>query len=134
MRVPVLLGQVTLPGKATSVPRARHYVRDLLAATGHTWADDALLLVGELVANAVRHSRSNRPGGRVTVSVAVREGALHVDVADAGSADRRPRLRTRVSADSGGGRGLRLVRRLASAWGWREIPAGRVVWFRPARG
>ncbi|GHH70004.1 hypothetical protein GCM10017673_21200 [Streptosporangium violaceochromogenes] len=134
MRVPSLLGQVTLPGKATSASRARHYVRDLLAVTGHTWADDALLLVSELVTNSVRHSRSNRPGGQVTVSVAVREGTLHVDVADAGSADRGPRLRPEMSADSVGGRGLWLVQRLASAWGWREVPAGRVVWFRLAKG
>ncbi|GAA3111575.1 ATP-binding protein [Streptosporangium carneum] len=128
-----MLGQVALPGEVASVPVARRYVRDLLEAVGHARNDDALLLVTELVTNAVRHSHSGRPGGRVTVSVATHHGTLHIDVADAGSADHQPRLCSEVDADSGGGRGLWLVQEIASAWGWQEIPAGRVVWFQLAR-
>ncbi|MEV7010517.1 ATP-binding protein [Streptosporangium sp. NPDC051022] len=124
-----MLGQVALPGEVSSVPVARRYVRDLLDSVGHTRNDDALLLVTELVTNAVRHSRSGRPDGRVTVSVATHNGTIHIDVADAGSADHHPRLCSQVSADSSGGRGLWLVQEIASAWGWHEIPAGRVVWF-----
>lgn len=124
-----LLGQVVLPGEVASVPRVRHYVRDLLAAAGHAHHDDALLLVTELVTNAVRHSRSGRPGGRVTVAVADCDGMLHITVIDAGSADRRPRLRVEPDGAGGGGRGLWLVQELSAAWGWQEIPAGRAVWF-----
>ncbi|MER7134385.1 ATP-binding protein [Streptosporangium saharense] len=127
-----MLGQVALPGEVSSVPVARRHVRELLDSVGHTDTDDALLLVTELVANAVRHSHSGRPGGRVTVSVATHDGTIHIDVTDDGSTDHRPRLRSEVDADSGGGRGLWLVQEIASAWGWHEVPAGRVVWFRLA--
>ncbi|WP_449066475.1 ATP-binding protein, partial [Planomonospora algeriensis] len=54
---------------------------------------------------------------------------LHIDVIDAGSADSLPRIRTDVCVESCGGRGLRLVRELATTWGWYGVPAGRVVWF-----
>ncbi|MFJ2031694.1 ATP-binding protein [Streptosporangium sp. NPDC087985] len=128
-----LLGQVCLPAQVASVPMARQYVRDLLRVAAHAQADDALLLVSELVTNAVRHSDSGRvPGGRVTVAVANHNGTLHIDVIDAGSAGYVPRLCAEVSLDSGGGRGLWLVQELASAWGWHETPAGRVVWFQLA--
>ncbi|MFF4992544.1 ATP-binding protein [Streptosporangium saharense] len=125
-----MLGQVVLPGEVSSIPLARRHVRNLLVSVGHTDNDDALLLVTELVTNAVRHSRSGRPGEQVTVSVAIHDGTIHVDVTDAGSADRQPRLRSGMSTDSGGGRGLWLLQEIASTWGWHEIPAGRVVWFR----
>ncbi|MEU0517128.1 ATP-binding protein [Streptosporangium sp. NPDC006007] len=130
-----LLGQVDLPAKVASVPQARRYVRHLLEGIGHPQADDALLLVTELVTNSVRHSDSGRvPGGRVSVSIATHDGTLHIDVLDAGSKGHEPRLRPGVNAGSGGGRGLWLVHELSSAWGWYETPAGRVVWFQLAGG
>jgi anti-sigma regulatory factor (Ser/Thr protein kinase) len=133
MSAPRLLGQTDLPGELAAVPRARRYVRDLLDVTGHTRTDDALLLVTELVANSVRHSDSGRvPGGRVSVAVINWDGTLHIDVIDAGSTDSLPRIRTDACAESCGGRGLRLVRELATTWGWYGIPAGRVVWFQLA--
>ncbi|WP_433243557.1 ATP-binding protein [Streptosporangium sp. CA-135522] len=129
-----LLGHVVLPGDVASVPQARLYVRDLLGPIGDGYVDDALLLVTELVTNAVRHSDSGRrPDGQVTVTVTNRAGTLQVDVIDQGSASRTPRIRPDVDARSGGGRGLWLVRELASAWGWHDDPAGRVVWFRMAK-
>ncbi|GIH71279.1 ATP-binding protein [Sphaerimonospora thailandensis] len=129
-----LLGQVELPGETASVPRARRYLRVLLAATGHPRVDDALLLTTELVANAVRHSDSARPGGQVTLAAALRDGTLHLDVIDAGSSVHKPQICTDSDIDqpSDGGRGLWLVRQLATAWGWHDIPAGRVVWFQLA--
>ncbi|MEV4377783.1 ATP-binding protein [Streptosporangium sp. NPDC049644] len=124
------LGQVELPAEVTSVPKARRYVRELLEGSAHAQTDDALLLVSELVTNAVCHSDSGRvPGGRVIVAVARHNGTLHCDVIDAGSARHTPWLRTEVDFDSGGGRGLWLVQKLATAWGWNEITTGRVVWF-----
>ncbi|MFC4060605.1 ATP-binding protein [Planomonospora corallina] len=133
MNGPRLLGQTGLPGELAAVPRARRYVRDLLDPLGHTRTDDALLLVTELVANSVRHSDSGRvPGGRVNLAVITWAGTLHVDVIDAGSDESAPRLRTDACAESCGGRGLRLVHELATAWGWYGVPAGRVVWFQLA--
>ncbi|MEU4539614.1 ATP-binding protein [Streptosporangium sp. NPDC023825] len=130
MRALGLLGQVEVPAQVAAVPRARRYVRDLLKGTDHPHIDDALLLVTELVTNAIRHSDSGRcPDGRVIVAVANHLGTLHIDVVDAGSTGQRPRLCAGVGPDSGGGRGLWLVQELSSAWGWYETLAGRVVWF-----
>ncbi|MFG1753780.1 ATP-binding protein [Streptosporangium sandarakinum] len=130
MRVLGLLGQVELPAEVAAVPRMRRYVRDLLDDTEHPHTDDALLLVTELVTNSVRHSDSGRvPGGRVIVAVANHAGTLHIDVIDAGSEGCRPALRPDIDGDSSGGRGLWLVQELATAWGWYETAAGRVVWF-----
>lgn len=127
------LGHVALPGDAASVPQARRYVRGLLEPTDHPRTDDALLLVTELVSNAVRHSDSGRrPGGKITVIVVHRARSILVNVIDDGSAGSIPRVRRDVDADSGGGRGLWLVRELATAWGWHDSPAGRVVWFQMA--
>lgn len=129
-----LLGRIDLPGEAASVREARQYLRVLLAGTGHPRTDDAVLLVSELVANAVRHSDSRLPSGQVTVAVARRSGTLHVDVVDAGSATSAPGVQTGTDAETCTGRGLWLVQELAAAWGWHESEAGRVVWFRLANG
>ncbi|MFI7051433.1 ATP-binding protein [Streptosporangium canum] len=129
-----MLGHVALPGDVASVPQARLYVRDLLSAVGPSRLEDALLLVTELVTNSVRHSDSGRrPDGQVAVVVTERPEMVHVDVIDQGSASRTPRVHQDVDTDSGGGRGLWLVRELASAWGWHDDPAGRVVWFQMAK-
>ncbi|MFF0310199.1 ATP-binding protein [Streptosporangium sp. NPDC004379] len=130
MRALGLLGQVELPAEFATVPRMRRYVRDLLDDTEHPHTDDALLLVTELVTNSVRHSDSGRvPGGRVLVAVANHSGTLHIDVIDAGSEGCRPALCSDADGDGSGGRGLWLVQELATAWGWYETAAGRIVWF-----
>ncbi|WP_443078798.1 ATP-binding protein [Streptosporangium sp. NBC_01495] len=96
----------------------------------HPYTDDVLLLVTELVTNAIRHSDSGQcPDDRVIVAVTSHLGTLHIDVVDAGSTGQRPRLCAGVGSESGGGRGLWLVQELSSAWGWYETLAGRVVWF-----
>ncbi|MEU9884210.1 ATP-binding protein [Sphaerisporangium sp. NPDC051011] len=125
-----LLGQVDIPAQVAAVPRARRCVRGLLDGTDHPQADDALLLVTELVANAVRYSDSGRcPAGRISIAVAVHDGTLHVDVIDGGSWSNRPTVCLETRLDSGGGRGLWLLQEVATAWGWYETAAGRVVWF-----
>ncbi|MFC4590405.1 ATP-binding protein [Sphaerisporangium corydalis] len=107
MRALGLLGQVDVPARLAAVPRARRCVRELLGGTGHPQTDDALLLVTELVTNAVRYSDSERcPAGRVSIAVADHDGMLHIDVIDAGSSDNRPTLCLETRSESGGGRGL----------------------------
>ncbi|MFC4531235.1 ATP-binding protein [Sphaerisporangium dianthi] len=129
VRTAKLMGLVDLPMETASVPRARRQVGALLRAAGHMDADDAELLVGELVANAVKHADSRRSSGVLTVAVFRRRGAFRVEVADGGSTISAPRVPAELDADSEGGRGLWLVRELAASWGWYENVAGRVVWF-----
>jgi anti-sigma regulatory factor (Ser/Thr protein kinase) len=96
--------------------------------------DDVLLLLSEVVTNAVAHSASGRTaGGRLTVRVTLVALGVHVEVADAGSATSAPVARV-VEADSDGGRGLWLVNQIATAWGscGHDGEAGRSVWFQVA--
>lgn len=85
-------------------------------------ADDAELLVSELVTNAVLHARS-----AMRVTVDRRDGALRVSVSDRSPVP--PRLRD-YGPDAVTGRGMLLVDRLARSWGVeRHQDEGKQVWF-----
>lgn len=82
--------------------------------------DTALLLVSELVSNAVRHGK-----GVVTVRADLNEDRLLVEVIDEGSGLERS-IRRHDFEDVGGW-GLRIVDTAASRWG---VHAGTThVWF-----
>ncbi|MFG2126298.1 SpoIIE family protein phosphatase [Streptomyces sp. NPDC048751] len=104
------------------VGRARAAVREQL----HDWglariADNAGLLVGELVTNALRHSHARPVELRL-----VRGDTLLCEVDDDNH-----ELPTLLSAGPGDefGRGLRVVSTLARAWGTSRRGAGKTVWF-----
>ena len=59
---------VTLAGRAERARVARAFVDGVLGP-GHPCGDAAVLLVGELFGNSVRHSGSGAPGETVTVAV-----------------------------------------------------------------
>jgi anti-sigma regulatory factor (Ser/Thr protein kinase) len=82
----------------------------------------ALVLVSELVTNAVLHGRSNP---RLAV-LARAGGGLFVGVGDDNS--RYPVMQDE-DQQALGGRGLRLLDSLATRWGVRPEPPGKVVWF-----
>src|SRR5437879_258903 len=109
---PAVIAQV-FPGEAGQVRAARRFVAGVL--NGCPAADDALLCVSELATNAVLHSRSGRPGGRFTVCVRARAASVRVAVADEGG----PWGQQRDSGEQSG-RGLLIVRALASRWGRDE--------------
>lgn len=84
---------------------------------------DLLLVVSELVTNAVRH-------GFGTIVMTVESAADEVLVTVADESSRLPR-RVDAAVTSEGGRGLGLVERLALDWGARVRPeGGKVVWCR----
>ncbi|WP_344969495.1 ATP-binding protein [Streptosporangium fragile] len=118
------------PGKEISVPVAREWARELLAGRiAAPLLDDVLLLLSEVVTNAITHSDSGRTaGGRVTVRVTCASGDVHVEVTDDGSAVSAPAVRV-PEPDEDGGRGLWLVDLLATAWGSHHGEAGGSVWF-----
>jgi anti-sigma regulatory factor (Ser/Thr protein kinase) len=125
-----LLGAVDLLGRASSVAIARVYVRGVLLAAGRQNVDDVELLVGELIANSVKHSDSGgRTAGMVTLRVYDNGRTVRVEVTDEGSDHTVPRIPAQVDPFSEGGRGLWLVRELSTAWGWRQEREGRTVWF-----
>jgi len=121
-----------LPGLPESARAAREFTAACL--TGWPGADDAVLCVDELFVNAVRHSRSGRPGGTVTIRLTAGPGAgLRVEVQDAGPLPRLvPAQRRDALAESG--RGLALVEALADTFGAdaaRGLHWFAMTWRRP---
>jgi anti-sigma regulatory factor (Ser/Thr protein kinase) len=88
--------------------------------------EDLLLLVTELVTNAVRHAGAG-PDGTVGLTVRMAPGHVHVEVADCGSGFRRG-VPT-PNEDDAGGWGLYLVDRIADDWGVVTADSGTRVWF-----
>ncbi|MFB9463361.1 ATP-binding protein [Streptomyces cinereospinus] len=122
----------TAPAVDASVPQARHAVRDLLARQGVPAAEDVveglLLIVSELVTNAVRHAAVLSP----MLAVEVAFGAEWVRVS---VEDDHPYRPTALEADHGrtGGRGLLLVREITrEAGGVCDVEhtarGGKVIW------
>ena len=115
------------PGRPEHIADARRFVAAPLAAWPTT-QEAALLLVSELVTNAILHSASGEEGGSVEVGYALDGQEVHVEVVDAGGA--APPSRHAGYLEAVSGRGLALVEALASGWGVHDHQAGRVVWFR----
>lgn len=88
--------------------------------------DAILLLVSELVTNAVVHAGPATGDRDIVLTVDRANGVVHVEVSD-----RDPTLPVRGEPASGdpAGRGLRLVDALASDWGVIPCDGGKVVWF-----
>lgn len=121
-----------------SAPRwARLHAQDVLTRweIGSAAADDALLVVSELVTNAVRHAIAvpllpdqAAPPTRVFALVLQRmPDHLLISVFDQ---DRRPPVLKVAAAYGESGRGLRLVDELSCAWGYRypNTAGGKEVW------
>lgn len=122
----------TAPAVEVSVPQARHAVRDLLKRQAAEAPDDlvqgVLLIVSELVTNAVRHAALLSP--EVGVEVAIGAGWIRIAVED--NHPYRPKALERDYAQTSG-RGLLLVREItAEAGGSCDVEhtagGGKIVW------
>ncbi|WP_051950794.1 ATP-binding protein [Actinacidiphila yeochonensis] len=133
-----LISSLDLTPELSSVREARRYV----TATLQDWqvptatAEDAVTIVSELVANAVRHaepasavaSTAKSPEvAACTVVLELRTDSVCVFVCDQ---DRRPPVLQHPSLEAEGGRGLRLVDELSESWGYvpRGHAPGKTVW------
>jgi serine/threonine-protein kinase RsbW len=110
-----------LASAPSSVTLARHLVRDDLAGRNvpARLIEDALVVVSELLGNAVQHARPLAAGdsrGRVRLlwSVDGRHG-VRIEVTDGGGAN-EPHIAPPNLGDTGG-RGLAIVAAIASDWG-----------------
>ncbi|MFV2119531.1 ATP-binding protein [Streptomyces sp. Act-28] len=123
------LHRFSVPLSATR--RGARLARLLAAERLREWgaeSDAALLVVGELAANAVLHGRVPGRSFRLTLAV-TGSGTLRVEVTDT-RGDRMPvqgRLAAEVLGESG--YGLVLVEELADRWGVRSGPVPcKTVW------
>jgi len=139
--VRVLQVRLEIGSDPTEVGRARRWARDRLAGCGVAADDEQLaetvvLLVSELVTNAVVHT--GRPAvlslsltdGRAAAggsggTAGSGGGALRVEVCDGSRTAPVPR---HALGEDTGGRGLELVSGLADRWGWQAEGDGKRVW------
>jgi len=122
---------VRLPALPSAVPWARRILQNkLLEWQLEGMSDPALLLVSELVTNAVQASASQavRDGSSwpiIGLALHLTDTALVVEVWDTSHA--LPVLQEADPAEERG-RGLMLVDFLADSWGYRAAGGGKVVW------
>jgi serine/threonine-protein kinase RsbW len=115
--------QVTLPNGDGAVRLARQTTRDVLARCRLANAEEtAVLLVSELVTNAVRHARDTHA---IALDLEIGNTWLRIEVADADP--QWPHRRIPGSLDESGF-GLVLVDALADKWGVRDTATGKAVW------
>lgn len=84
-------------------------------------ADDVLLLVSELVTNAVHHARS-----AVELTLRTDGKAVRVEIRDDSPA---PPVHQAFTDDRLRGRGIALVDALSTRWGVEPVRDGKTVWF-----
>ncbi|SCK54883.1 Anti-sigma regulatory factor (Ser/Thr protein kinase) [Streptomyces sp. WMMB 322] len=119
------IGEVRLPNRPESARCARELARTVLESH---WAlpapltDDAVLLVSELVGNAVRHTGALVFG----LQMMRRRGWIRVEVRDPSRG--LPCLLPVQGLDTSG-RGLFLVDTLSDRWGVDLLPRGKTTWF-----
>ena len=117
--------RIHLPAHPSAPGSARAFVSRALVGWGRQGdVEVAVLLVSELVTNAIQHAASD-------VDVEIRRGPNGIRVV---VHDRSPRVPLRVVGDSrrDRGRGLELVEALSAAWGVEPSEGdddGKGVWF-----
>ncbi|MGW2910676.1 ATP-binding protein [Streptomyces asoensis] len=121
--------QLEIRPDPAEVGRARRWARSRLAGSGigdeEALAETLILLVSELVTNAVVHTgcpavlRLSLPGGTAEPST------VRLEVADSSGRAPVPRC---AGDEATGGRGLALVDGLADRWGWSVEGAGKRIW------
>jgi anti-sigma regulatory factor (Ser/Thr protein kinase) len=118
---------LTVPHERTGVRLARHALGDQLAAAGidSEIRDDAMLVLSELVSNAVKHA-APLPSGEIRVRWSVAGDLLHIEITD-GGATTRPHAGV-AALTSLGGRGLDIVRTVSRQWGVTEAEDSVTVW------
>lgn len=123
-----------LRGVTGAVGRARDFTESTLSEWGWSFSDwsdpdaveraeDILLVVSELVANAMTHG-----GGVRELALMAEDDALVVGVTD-GTPD-EPVVLPGGDPSRPGGHGLHVVDKLSEAWGTTQAAPGKTVWAR----
>ncbi|MFD8258835.1 ATP-binding protein [Streptomyces griseoluteus] len=113
------------PAQARRLARTRLAGWSVCADT----CESAVLVVSELVTNAVVHTASSR----VVCELADHDGLVRIAVRDEGCAPGEPHP-AQERPDEEHGRGLLLVAALCRAWGAQEYGPGLLVWAELDRG
>jgi serine phosphatase RsbU (regulator of sigma subunit)/anti-sigma regulatory factor (Ser/Thr protein kinase) len=132
--------RASLPGDARAPSAARRFAREALGGWGLAAesADDAVLLISELVTNGVVHAGTavqlecRHEGGTLVVEVADQHPTRAVETRGSGEDGEQGPEGLGVPDGHQGhqGHGLRLVAGLAQEWGVTYRRDGKTVWFR----
>ncbi|HVE99419.1 MAG TPA: ATP-binding protein [Mycobacteriales bacterium] len=113
--------EIVLVPEAESARRARRFVRDVLRPVRHDIPlDSVLLVVSELVTNAVRHA-----SGAPVLVVDAGPTRVRVEVRDREPSVPAPRP---AEPDEESGRGLLIVAAVADEWGVEPDGSGKAIW------
>ncbi len=118
---------MTVPHEGFGVSQARHAFADEMskAKVSDEVRQDAMLVISELVSNAVKHAAPLQ-GGNVRVSCSIDEECLRVEITDGGAVTRpNPAVATVFAL---GGRGLDIVRTICHEWGVVQQDHSVTVW------
>jgi len=114
---------ITYPGNPEQASAVRADLRGLL--DGCPMADDVTLCASEMAANAALHSNSRLPGGQFTIRAEIHpRDYAWIEVEDGGGPWIEP------APDPDRGRGLDIIRALASDWGIDGDYITRIIWAR----
>ncbi len=108
------------------VPEAVRHARRFTRRTMRTWGvteglDTALLVVSELVTNALVHT-----DGQVRLDLTLLNHRLRIAVSD--TSPRTPIKPTSIGWEATGGRGILLVEAMSATWGTLPVSGGKQVW------
>jgi anti-sigma regulatory factor (Ser/Thr protein kinase) len=120
--VPDFEAQMQIPPVSTGIGAARRFTRDQLKIWGlGSLADNAILMISELVTNAILHG-----GEGALLTLMVVDMKIRAEVRDSSPA--LPVVRS-YSETATTGRGMVIVDALAADWGTYAVDGGKVVWF-----
>ncbi|MDO8210500.1 ATP-binding protein [Conexibacter sp. CPCC 206217] len=119
--------EITLAASSDAPHFARRAVTDALAQWSANRRDAALLVISELVTNAIRHGAAGRED-RISLQLRRRASTLRIEVTDP-----RARAGTIAEASLGGdekrsGWGLPIIAELTDRWGVEHGPGRTCVW------
>jgi anti-sigma regulatory factor (Ser/Thr protein kinase) len=128
--LPGMYWQRTFPGRPEQARTARAFLTALLS--DHPCLHDMLLVVNELVVNALQHSLSGAEGGTFRLEVMLDAAGVTAVVADQGGPS-EPTVRKAGDLEVSG-RGLATVAALTTSWNWSGDESGRRISARFPRG
>ena len=114
-----------LPADSAAPATARRRLGEHAEGLPQQLIDDALLLVSELVTNAVQHGQPD-----IVLTIRPNPPGIGVSVRDGGAEEPVPPTDEPDPLDLHG-RGLHIVDALSSSWGVEPVepPPGKIVWF-----
>jgi anti-sigma regulatory factor (Ser/Thr protein kinase) len=117
---------MALQPTARSAGVARRFASSLLVDHDVEVREIVVLLVSEVVSNAIQHGGPHEPSATVGLALDTRPDRIRIEVTDDGTGD--PIIGI-DAPERCNGRGLRLVRSLASRSGCDRLSVGKTVWF-----